>query len=55
MVKLLFFRFQVTNSRSKKKKNSLRVANPMSALLLSHIQVAIVKLINEKDYLDIPI
>ena len=55
MVKLLFFRFQVTNSMSKKKKNSLRVTNPMSALSFSHIQVTIVKLINEKDYVDIPI
>ena len=55
MDKLLFFRFQVTNSRSKKKKNSLRVTNPMSALLFSHIQLTIVKLINEKDYLDVTI
>ena len=35
MVKLLFFRFGVTNSRLKNKKNSFRVTKSMSALSLS--------------------
>ena len=53
MVKLLFFRFRVTNSRSKNKKNSLWVTNSMGALLFSHFQVTKMKLINEKKSLNI--
>ena len=52
MVKLLFFRFRVTNSRSKNKKN-FWVTNSMGALLFSHFQVTKMKLINEKKSLNI--
>ena len=55
MVKLLFFRFQVTNSRLKNKKNSPRVTNKMGALLFPHFRVTNVKLINEKNSLNITV
>ena len=48
MVKLLFFRFQVTNLRLKNKKNLHRDTNSMGELLFSHFRVRNVKLINEK-------
>ena len=44
MFKLLFFCFQVTNSRLKNKKNSLRVTNSIGALLFSHFRVTNMKL-----------
>ena len=53
MVKHLFVRFRVVNSRLK--KNPLRVTNSMNALLLSHFRVTNVKLINEKNSLDITV
>ena len=55
MVKPLFFRFRVTNSRLKNKKISLRVTNSMGALLFSHFRVTKVKLINKKNYLNITV
>ena len=53
MVKLLFFRFQFTNSRSKNKKISFWVTNSMGALLFSHFRVTKMNLINEKKSLNI--
>ena len=55
MIELLFFRFRVTNSRSKNKKISLRVTNLMGALSFSHFRVTKVKLINEKNSLNITV
>ena len=53
MVKLLFFRFRVTNSRLKNEENSLQVTNSMGALLFSHFRVTNMKLIYEKNSLNI--
>ena len=53
MVKLLFFRFRVTNSRLKNEENSLQVTNSMGALLFSHFRVTNMKLISEKNSLNI--
>ena len=64
MVKLLVFRFRVTNSRlknkkihqlSKKNKNKKFITSSMGALLFSHIRVTNVKLINEKISLNITV
>ena len=51
MVKILFFRFLVTNSRLKNKKFHFEVLTSMVALLFSHFRVTNVKLINEKKFL----
>ena len=48
MVKLLFFRFRVTNSRLK----NIGVTNSTGAFLFSHLRVTNVKLINEKNSLN---
>ena len=53
MVKLLFVRFQVTNSSLKKKL--FWVTNSMGALLFFHFRVMNMKLINEKKYLMTPV
>ena len=55
MVKLLFFRFWVTNSSFKKKNISLRVTNSIVALLFCHFLVTDLKLINEKNSLNITV
>ena len=55
MVKLLFFRFRVTNLRLKKKKVSLRVTNSMDAFLFSQFRARNLKLINEKHSLNITV
>ena len=48
MVKILAFRFRVTNSTLEIKKNSLPVTHSIGELLFFHFRVTNVKLINEK-------
>ena len=55
MIKLLFFRFRVTNSRLKNKKIHFELLTQWGALLFSDIRITNVKLINEKNYLIIAI
>ena len=55
MIKLLGFCFQVTNSRLKMKKPLVifHLSNSMGGPLFCHIRVTNVKLINEKESLNV--